>query len=127
VNDHKVILTCRDCEQPSPRPLPYNMAAPDQCDHCSRPFRTRFDILRLDFQLWRKQSKTASAVEAVVNTFVGLAIAFAAQSFICWVYGIELSNEDNFIIVSWMTAISVLRSYAIRRAWNSEFWRRKRG
>ncbi len=72
----------------------------------------------------KRQSKLASAVEAVVNTLVGLLIAFVAQWIICWVYDIPLSASDNFTIVMWMTVISVIRSYIIRRAWNSEFWRR---
>lgn len=73
----------------------------------------------------KRQSKLASAVEAVVNTFVGLLIAFGAQLLIVWVYDIPLSASDNFTIVMWMTVVSVVRSYIIRRAWNSEFWRRK--
>lgn len=70
------------------------------------------------------QTKLASFVEAVVNTGVGLLIAFVAQWLICWFYSIPLSATDNAIIVGWMTVISVIRSYIIRRAWNSEFWRR---
>lgn len=70
------------------------------------------------------QSKAASLAEAVVNTFVGLVIAFVAQVIICWANDIALSYTDNLIITGWMTVISVIRSYIIRRAWNSEFWRR---
>ncbi len=70
------------------------------------------------------QTKLASFVEAVVNTGVGLLVAFVAQALICWFYSIPLSATDNAIIVGWMTVISVVRSYIIRRAWNSEFWRR---
>lgn len=72
------------------------------------------------------QSKLASLTEAVVNTGVGLLIAFSAQWLICWFYSIPLSASDNAIIVGWMTVISVVRSYIIRRAWNSEFWRKGR-
>jgi len=70
------------------------------------------------------QSKTASLVEAVVNTGVGLVIAFTAQMIIVWLNDIPLTWEDNAIIVWWMTVISILRSYVIRRAWNSEFWKK---
>jgi hypothetical protein len=69
------------------------------------------------------QSKRASLVEAIANTLIGLAVAFAAQAVICWAYNIPLSASDNLIIVAWMTVISVVRSYVIRRAWNSEFWK----
>jgi len=70
------------------------------------------------------QSKAASFVEAVVNTGVGLVIAFTAQMIIVWLNDIPLTWEDNAIIVWWMTVISILRSYVIRRAWNSEFWKK---
>lgn len=122
--DKLLTLTCRRCEHPNPRPLPYNMMEPDKCDSCSSAFRTWFDVMSLDFQMWRRQSKIASAVEAVANTVLGLVIAFAAQWLICWFYNIPLSNEDNAIIVGWMTGISVIRSYAVRRWWDSEFWKR---
>lgn len=64
------------------------------------------------------QTKRGSAIEAVVNTFVGLTIAFVAQAFICWVYGIKLTPHDNAIIVFWMTVLSILRSYFVRRMFN---------
>lgn len=64
------------------------------------------------------QSKRGSAVEAVVNTFVGLTIAFFAQWLICLAYGIKLTPHDNAIIVFWMTVLSILRSYFVRRMFN---------
>jgi hypothetical protein len=64
------------------------------------------------------QTKRASFVEAITNTSVGLLIAFAAQWFICWVYGIKLTPHDNGIIVFWMTVLSVVRSYVVRRVFN---------
>lgn len=71
------------------------------------------------------QSKRASLAEAVVNTAVGLCISVAAQALIVWVHNIPLTLHDNFIIAGWMTVISVIRTYIIRRAWNSEFWKGK--
>lgn len=70
------------------------------------------------------QSKRASFVEAVVNTALGLVIAMFATAGICKVYGIPMSWTNNFIITFWMTVISIVRSYVIRRAWNAEFWKR---
>jgi hypothetical protein len=66
------------------------------------------------------QSKKASFLEAVTNTLVGLAIAFAAQWLICWVYGIKLTAHDNAIIVFWMTVLSIFRSYVLRRIFNRQ-------
>lgn len=71
------------------------------------------------------QSKLASFVEAIANTIVGLLIAFFAQVAIAWVYDLQITYYDIGVLTFWMTVISVLRSYAIRRIWNSEFWRRK--
>ena len=67
-----------------------------------------------------------SLSESVANTAVGLVIAFFAQKLICWAYNIQLSSKQNMIMVFWMTIISVLRSYAVRRIAN-HIGRRKRG
>jgi len=66
----------------------------------------------------KPQTKLGSLTEAVVNTLVGLFIAFYAQLAICWAYNIPLSAKANAIIVFWMTVLSVLRSYAVRRIAN---------
>jgi len=120
-------LTCPICKGQSPRPLPYDMVKPDKCDHCPHKFQTRFRVALIEAKLFR-QSRLGSFVEAVVNTGVGLLIAFVAQMLIVWANDIPLTWEDNAIIVWWMTVISVIRTYVIRRAWNSEFWKgSKRG
>jgi uncharacterized membrane protein len=64
------------------------------------------------------QSKLASFIESIVNTLLGLVIAFFAQWLIVWVYDIPLSHTQNLIIVFWMTVLSVLRSYVVRRIAN---------
>lgn len=64
------------------------------------------------------QTKKKSIEEAVVNTAVGLLLAWGAQAAICWVYSIPLSAKQNWIIVFWMTVISVLRNYFVRRFFN---------
>lgn len=64
------------------------------------------------------QSKLHSLLEAVVNTLVGLAIAILATAAICWFHDIPMPLENNFKITAWMTALSVVRSYAIRRYFN---------
>lgn len=70
------------------------------------------------------QSKLESLMEAVISTIVGLAVAFAAQAAIAWVYDMPLSVRDNFLLVFWMTVISVLRQYVIRRIWNRRLQRK---
>ena len=68
------------------------------------------------------QSKKMSAVEAVVNTAIGLIVSMVATAAICKAYGIPMTWENNFIITFWMTVISVLRSYLLRRLFNAD-WR----
>ena len=70
----------------------------------------------------KPQSKTMSMVEAVVNTAVGLVVAMLATAAICKAYGIPMSWENNVIITFWMTVISVVRSYILRRVFNAG-WR----
>lgn len=70
----------------------------------------------------KPQSKTMSMVEAVVNTCLGLFIAMFATAAICKAYGIPMSWENNFIITFWMTVLSVLRAYVLRRLFNAQ-WR----
>lgn len=70
----------------------------------------------------KPQSKTMSMVEAVVNTVVGLVIAMVATAAICKAYHIPMTWGNNFIITFWMTVLSVLRSYLLRRLFNAQ-WR----
>jgi hypothetical protein len=68
------------------------------------------------------QSKAMSLLEAVVNTVVGLGVAMVATAAICKAYGIPMTWENNFIITFWMTVISIVRSYLLRRLFNGD-WR----
>ena len=69
------------------------------------------------------QSKGMSLLEAVVNTVVGLGVAMVATAAICKAYGIPMTWENNFIITFWMTVLSIVRSYLLRRLFNLG-WRR---
>jgi len=70
-----------------------------------------------------RQSMLASAIEAVVNTALGFAIAFYAQHILFDFYEIPVSNIVNAWIVVWMTLLSFARSFVLRRLWNAEFWK----
>jgi membrane protein YdbS with pleckstrin-like domain len=69
------------------------------------------------------QSRLSSLMEVLFNTFVGLLIAMGATAVICWVHGIPMTWTNNFIITFWMTVVSIVRQYIIRRMWNAEFWK----
>lgn len=64
------------------------------------------------------QTRLESFIESVVNTFIGLAIAFTAQYFLFKVYKVQASTEVQCWLVFWMTLISIGRQYLIRRIWN---------
>ena len=63
------------------------------------------------------QSRASALAESVFSTFVGLLIAMAMMQVIAWAYSIPLEVRDNFILTFWMTVLSVLRQYIIRRMW----------
>ncbi len=125
----EVILTCQKCEGPNARPLPYSMVEPDKCNHCGHPFRTMLDVIIWDIQFELKQfrqSKLGSAVEAVANTAIGYVIALVCMRIIMWAYDFPMGTRETSIVVMWMTVVSVLRGYVIRRMWNAQFWKRGR-
>jgi hypothetical protein len=72
------------------------------------------------------QSKGMSLMEAVVNTVVGLGVAMVATAAICKAYDIPMTWGNNFIITFWMTVISIVRSYLLRRLFNSNWKARAR-
>lgn len=71
-----------------------------------------------------RQTRLMSLLEAFLNTLIGLVIAYAATWLIVWAYDMSMSNLQMFQMVSWMTVLSVVRGYVLRRAFNSEFWKR---
>lgn len=71
------------------------------------------------------QSKLASLIEAIADTAVGFVLAVLAQVLIVYMYDLDHISIWNLgILTFWMTVISILRRYMIRRLWNSEFWKR---
>lgn len=64
------------------------------------------------------QTRTASLVEAIINVLIGYCVALASQLVIFPRYGIEVSLSTNVTIGMWFTAISIIRSYVLRRLFN---------
>lgn len=65
------------------------------------------------------QSRLDSVMESLTNIVIGLIVSTAANQLILpAVLGVPLSIGDNVRIGTIFTAISLLRSYAIRRAFN---------
>lgn len=63
----------------------------------------------------QRQSHVMSLVEAITNVVVGYLLALATQFAIFPLFGIAVSVTDNLVIGCIFTAISLVRSYILRR------------
>lgn len=70
------------------------------------------------FEGAKMQSRKRSMAEAVANVAVGYVIAILAQMAIFPLFGIRLLLGDNMAIGAIFTIVSLVRSYALRRAFN---------
>jgi hypothetical protein len=64
------------------------------------------------------QSRLMSLIETLVNIAIGLVVSLISQLVIFKAYGIKLDMHQNLQIVGWFTAVSIIRSYAVRRMFN---------
>ena len=64
------------------------------------------------------QTRKQSAVEAVMNIFIGYTINFIANMTLFPLFGWEISLQQNLIIGVIYTLISFARSYMLRRFYN---------
>lgn len=64
------------------------------------------------------QSRMGSFVEAWINVAIGFWVNFVANLYIFPMFGFHITLADNFLLGIFYTAISVARSYAIRRWFN---------
>lgn len=65
------------------------------------------------------QSKKHSFIESLVNVAIGYGVACGSQIIIFPMFGIHIPLADNFVMGLWFTLISIIRSYAVRRMFNS--------
>ena len=66
----------------------------------------------------RGQSKKHSLLESIVNVVIGYGIAILSQIAIFPLFGIHIPLRDNLLIGVIFTIVSIVRSYALRRAFN---------
>ena len=64
------------------------------------------------------QSRMMSAVEASANVAIGYLVSVAANLLILPLFGYDVSVADSFAIGLAFTVVSLVRSYALRRAFN---------
>jgi hypothetical protein len=67
----------------------------------------------------RKQSRAMSLVEAITNVIIGFLLALLTQIVLFPLLGLHMTIGDNVLIGAVFTAVSVLRSYGLRRAFES--------
>ncbi len=72
------------------------------------------------------QTKLQSALEAVLNVAVGMGVAFCSQLVVFPLVGIpEQEISTHMMITAYFTAISLARSYVIRRWFNGLHFTKK--
>lgn len=64
------------------------------------------------------QTRTQSLIESAANITIGMAVAFAAQLIVFPALGIAVRLDQNVVITCAFTAVSLARSYALRRFFN---------
>lgn len=69
------------------------------------------------------QSRLGSLLEAGVNTLVGLAISLISTVILLPLVGIESTMSQNIQLTVYFTAVSIARSYLLRRYFNARLHR----
>lgn len=65
------------------------------------------------------QSRLGSLYEAIINVAIGFSINYTANLLIFPLFGFHISPGANFMMGLIYTAISIVRSYCIRRWFNA--------
>lgn len=66
------------------------------------------------------QTKLESFTEAILNTFIGFAIAFISQLIFFPIVGIDATLGQNFLLTVFFTLVSIIRTYVVRRYFNKK-------
>ena len=64
------------------------------------------------------QARKHSLLEACCGTAIGFTVAYISNLVILHAYGYQITLAESFWITCWFTAISVIRSYYVRRLFN---------
>lgn len=67
------------------------------------------------------QSRAQSMIESAANVVIGYMVALCSQLVVFPMFGVHLPLQDNLLIGLWFTAISLVRSYLVRRWFNRMF------
>ena len=66
-----------------------------------------------------KQSRLMSLVESLANVLVGYVVAVATQMAVFPLFGLAVTVSENLLIGLIFTAVSIVRSYALRRGFEA--------
>ncbi len=66
-----------------------------------------------------KQSRLMSMVESLANVLVGYVVAVVTQMAVFPVFGLTVTVTENLLIGLILTAVSIVRSYALRRGFEA--------
>ena len=66
-----------------------------------------------------KQSRLMSMVESLANVLVGYAVAVVTQMAVFPLFGLAVTITENLLIGLIFTAVSIVRSYALRRGFEA--------
>ena len=66
-----------------------------------------------------KQSRRMSLLEALTNVAVGYGIAVVTQILVFPLFGLHVTLAQNMMIGAIFTVVSIVRSYALRRAFEA--------
>ena len=65
------------------------------------------------------QSRWMSLVEAVTNIVVGYGLAVITQIVVFPLFGLQVALRETFLLGLIFTLVSLIRSYTLRRAFNT--------
>jgi hypothetical protein len=66
-----------------------------------------------------KQSRLMSLVESLANVLVGYGVAVVTQMLVFPLFGLAVTVTENLLIGLIFTAVSIVRSYALRRGFEA--------
>ena len=66
-----------------------------------------------------KQSRLMSLVESLANVLVGYGVAVVTQILVFPLFGLAVTATENLLIGLIFTAVSIVRSYALRRSFEA--------
>ena len=66
-----------------------------------------------------KQSRLMSLVESLANVLVGYGVAVITQMAVFALFGLAVTVTENLLIGLIFTAVSIVRSYALRRGFEA--------